>query len=100
MDITDEKLIDAKLARIEAELKARLDGMDKALILYAAEMSKNMEHLNQVRTEVLQDRTNYVTKEAFDVHLNKISENIKARWQAIIGWLIAIAALGLAYFKK
>lgn len=89
----------SELHGIKGELLERFNGMDKALVIYSNTMEKNMDHLNDVRRDVIQDRGIFVTMELFRAELEKVYAAHKSNWIAAAGWLIAILASIFASLK-
>jgi len=87
-----EKLFRAELARVEEKFETRLQAMDQALRIARDEHIVNLEHLNQVRQT-------FVSKELFQTTLDKIRENNRTMWLAIIGWILAIGMGTVALIK-
>ncbi len=63
-----------------AELEKRMSG-ERALLIAAnndrqSEMERRLTALNALRSEVLQDRLLYVTKDAFEIVLNRTSASL------------------------
>jgi hypothetical protein len=65
-------------------INARLDAMDEALILRTSELEKRLEGLNQLRGDVVQDRSDFVRKEYYDIEHKRLSERFDniALWRA------------------
>lgn len=95
-----EKLFHAELLRVEQTLDARLDASDLAFKLYRDQLDKEIGHLNQVRSEVLQDRNSLVSKEYFRIEMEKIQQYTRSAWITIIGWVIAVSALAIMLLKN
>lgn len=93
-----QELFDARIKGLRGEIVARLDAADKAMTLYRTEMHEQMEHLNKVRSEVLLDRGTFVTKAAFESEMDKLTEQAKATWFSIVGWLLTVLAPIVATF--
>lgn len=93
--VREHELVDRAL-RIEAQLR------EEAISRARQVVEARLEHLNELRSEVLQDRASYVTRDMFDLRLAPL-EQFRARalgfralvslFSAVIGAVIAAVIL-------
>jgi hypothetical protein len=103
-----QNLIDGRVGVIEA----RLSGMDMALELRHADMERRLEGLNQLRTEVVRDREQFVRKDSYDTGHESlrgmiadmtrrvtIIETRSVTWTLALGGAFAIIQMILHFLK-
>jgi len=97
-------------ARIDA-VKARLDGMDRAIDVKTAELDRRLEALNELRSDVLKDREQFVRRDAYTVRAEAIDkwvftteqritaiETRSVVWMAAIGIFFALLQIAAHIF--
>jgi len=97
-------------ARIDA-VKARLDGMDRAIDVKTAELDRRLEALNELRSDVLKDREQFVRKDAYTAKSETIDkwvftteqritaiETRSVVWMAAIGIFFALLQIAAHVF--
>lgn len=57
---------------LHASINARLDGMDTATVIKAAETDRRLSELNNLRVELLTDRQLFVQRVEYDADLSRI----------------------------
>lgn len=82
--------LEALLAEHDRRISMRFDAMDKALTLSREELGRRLADLNQLRQEVLTDRSTFVTREVYDVHLRESRAATWAAVLALIGLLVTV----------
>lgn len=94
----DERLFDAKLDTI----RTRLDGMDTAIKLKAEETERRLEGLNELRSDVVKDRDQFVRKDVFESKVKEyddVARRLAAMESRMIAWgAAAVVVFGLANF--
>lgn len=106
-----QKVIDLRFDALEASMKLRFDALDAALRLRTNEIDKRLSGLNELREEVVKDRSLLVTKESYDIkttyydgwcrNVDRDLTTIKTRavtWVAAIGFLLVLVQIALHYF--
>lgn len=71
-----EKLCDEKHAYMNQLIDHRFDAMDQALKLRAAELERRLEGLNELRSQVVKDRDQFVKKEAYEMRVMYYDKHI------------------------
>ena len=119
MDDNDKRYCDSKheaeqqlCAEKEHKLQARLDGMDRALILHANDMERRLEGLNQLRQDVVEDRKDFLPQRVYDIktsaydiwctEVNRRITVIETRsitWTAAIGTFVIAVQVALRFWK-
>ena len=101
------------LAGIEKRIDLRLDAMDKALVLGREEVARRLETLNELRSEVLTDRGQFLPRETFDTYraegttwrerVEKRLTTIETRavtWGAALGVFVVVLNFALRWLGK
>ena len=58
-------------------MEIRMDSMDKALELQSKEIDRRLEALNELRSEVIQDRSQFVKAGEYDMKMQQINDFMK-----------------------
>ena len=72
--ITLKEYIERVISEKEIQHDLRFKASEEALILSRNQLLKDLEHLNQLRKEVVEDRGQLIGIEAFDTFKNSLSE--------------------------
>ena len=72
--MTEAKFCKEYLDKSIAEVKAMIAGIDKATVIKTMEMDRRLAELNELRRDVVQDRSMFVKKETYDVE-NKVIDD-------------------------
>jgi len=96
----NHKLINSRLDHIEKIMDQRFELRDHALSIANKNMELRLDKLNELRNEVVQDRSRYMTTERFEMQHKTIEDRLTKleMWQSkIIGISIGIGLIaGLA----
>jgi hypothetical protein len=71
--------ITADIARVESSMLSKFDERDKALLLAAEGLRKEMANLNELRREVTEDRSRLMTKEGDRAQIDQMFDRIEER---------------------
>lgn len=88
-----EELFNIKFKSLEELIEQRFRLEDQALMLANRNIETKLEHLNKLRTEVLEDRANYITWSKYESDSKGFDIRLKAleNWQSkLIGVAIGI----------
>lgn len=88
-------LCDERINSLGQIIDQKFEMQDKALTLSRTTMELRLEKLNELRTEVLEDRSRYVTVESYEVHYEIMDQRIKRleMWQSRVYGIAAGAAI-------
>lgn len=88
-----EKLCEEKHGNLEKLLEQRFIAMDRALVERTKELERRLEGLNELRSEVVRDRDQFVKREAYDMRsivVDKYVDEIRTSIQGITNRLTII----------
>lgn len=111
-DVRHSALQDAQ--RLQKEIfEARFRAADQALVLRTSDIERRLEGLNQLRSEVVKDREQFVRKESYDEKHMFLEEKLNTQgtrltimetrsvvWTAAIGMFFVIVQLAMFYFHS
>ena len=114
MAIEDDykEMVNTKIRSLDEMVKVQLNAIDKALVIKTAELERRLELLNELRNEVVSDRTQFVRREAYDIIVDTIQKSIRGVekritvietrsvvWTAAIGVIFVIVQIGMRFIK-
>lgn len=78
----------------------RFDSMDQALKLRAAELERRLEGLNELRTQVISDREQFVKKEAYEMRVgyyDKYIDDTRLTHQGLVNRVTVIETRSIVW---
>jgi hypothetical protein len=103
-----EKLCDEKHSYMERIINHRFEAMDAAVVARTIELERRLEGLNELRSQVIRDRDQFVKKDTYDLRVNyydKYVEDSRAVHQSMANRITIIetrsivwtSAIGIAF---
>lgn len=89
--------IDRRLEDRDRWLTAELEGRDKAVLTAAQDNDRRLDHMNEYREQLNEERGHYVPREVYEQYHNLLRERVGVleQWRAnIMGRAVGLAVVG------
>jgi len=113
MDVALKEYVEALIAAQEREANLRISYMEKAVEVAKVDVARRLSELNQLRSEVTSDRSQFLQINLYEAHVKETNvwrESVSDRltrietrsmtWTAAIGLFFLVVNLALAYYYR